>query len=105
MERTRQGGQPDILEPANGLIPQDRWSSLLQLRLPRLPNGAVSRNNDECMIARDRAGTAFLGHAWASAHHRSIVLLLCGGVKSEMAERRREVDDCAAGTRESGRHC
>ena len=56
------------------------------------------------MIARDHVGTAFLGDAWAFAHHHSIVLLLCGGVKSEMAERRREVDDCVAGKEGHGRH-
>jgi len=56
------------------------------------------------MIALCRAETAFLGDAWAFAHHQSIFWLLCGGVKSEMAERRREVDDCAAGKEEHGRH-
>ena len=68
------------------------------------PERAVSRNNDGHMITRDFVGTAFLGDSWAFAHHQSIVLLLCGGVKSEMAERRREVDDCAAGKGEHGRH-
>jgi hypothetical protein len=42
--------------------------------------------------------------ALAFVHHRSIVLLLCGGVKSGVAERRREVDDCAAGKGEHGRY-
>ena len=56
------------------------------------------------MSARDRVGNAFLGDAWEFAHHQSIVLLLCGGVKSGTAERRREVDDCVAGKGEHGRH-
>lgn len=56
------------------------------------------------MIPRDRAETAFLEDAWVFGHHQSIVLLLCGGVKSGTAERRREVDDCVAGKGEHGRH-
>jgi hypothetical protein len=56
------------------------------------------------MIARDHAETAFLRDAWAFAHHRSIDLLLCGGVKSGTAERGHEVDDCVAGKGEHGRH-
>jgi hypothetical protein len=101
-KRSKQGGQPDILEPANGLTQYHEWSSSLQLCLRVRPNRAVSRNNDGCMVARDRAETAFLGDAWAFAHHRSIVLLLCGGVKSGAAERRREVDDYVAGKGEHG---
>lgn len=56
------------------------------------------------MITLGHAGTTFLGYTWAFAHHQSIVLFICGGVKSEVRERRRELDDCAAGKREHGRH-
>jgi hypothetical protein len=56
------------------------------------------------MISRDRAETAFLRDVWAFGHHQSIVLLLCRGVKSGTAERRREVDDCVAGKGDPGRH-
>jgi hypothetical protein len=103
MGRSKQGGQPDIANAANGLAPLYRWSSL-QLCLSVRSKRAVFRKNDGCMVARDHARTAFMERALAFVHHRSIVLLLCGGVKSEMAERRREVDDFAAGKGEHGRH-
>jgi hypothetical protein len=74
MEKSRQGGQPDVLEPANGLAREHTWSSLqLSLAAPYLKQ-AVFHNNDGCMIARDHAETAFLGDALAFAHHRVIVL-------------------------------
>jgi hypothetical protein len=90
MGENSEGDETDILKLANGAA-QHRWSSL-QLCLATSLSQVVFRNDDGSMIARDRAVAAFLGDALVFGHHQIVVKLLCGGVRSERVERRREVD-------------